>query len=126
MKFHIFVEGQDGGGVSESHLNKRSLPNIVVAALVTWRLTFHFGFLPRTHVRSHAVALNKRSLVLRLIESQDVLMSATKLLKPAPVFLQVEGAANENLVVDGGDISKAGTPVVFKNGATEKSVKWRS
>ena len=63
--------------------------------------------------------------VLRFIESQDVLMSATKLLKPAKVFLQVEGAANENLTLDGGDISMATTPVAFKNGASEKSVKLR-
>lgn len=63
--------------------------------------------------------------VLRFIESQDVLMSATKLLKPSPVFLQVEGTAGENIVLDGGDYSKAATPVAFKNGASEKSVKRR-
>ena len=63
--------------------------------------------------------------VLRFIESQDVLLSATKLLKPASIFLQVEGAANENITLDGGDISKAATPLVFKNGALEKSVKLR-
>lgn len=63
--------------------------------------------------------------VLRFIESQDVLMSATRLLKPASVFLQVEGAANENITIDGGDLSKATTPVAFKNDAAEKSVKLR-
>ena len=63
--------------------------------------------------------------VLRLIASQDVLMSATKLLKPASVFLQVEGAENENITVDGGDISRAALPLAFKNGASEKSVKLR-
>ena len=63
--------------------------------------------------------------VLRFIESQDVLMSATKLLKPASVFLQVEGAANDGIVLDGGDISKAATPLAFKNGALEKSVRLR-
>jgi hypothetical protein len=64
--------------------------------------------------------------VLRFIQSQDVLMSATKLLKPAPIFLQVEGAANEGITIDGGDISKAAIPVAFKNGAAEKSVKLRT
>ena len=63
--------------------------------------------------------------VLRFIESQDVMMSATKLLKPAPIFLQVEGVANEGITIDGGDISKAAKPLVFKNGALEKSVKLR-
>ena len=63
--------------------------------------------------------------VLRFIESQDVLMSATKLLKPAAVFLQAEGAANESITIVGGAISKAAARVVFKNGAAEKSVKLR-
>jgi hypothetical protein len=62
---------------------------------------------------------------LRFIESQDVLLSATKLLKPASIFLQVEGAANENITLDGGDISKAAKPLEFKNGASEKSMKLR-
>lgn len=68
---------------------------------------------------------NGAESVLRFIDSQDVLMSATKLLKPAPIFLQVEGAANENITLDGGDISKAAKPVTFSNGADEKTVKLR-
>jgi hypothetical protein len=47
------------------------------------------------------------------------------LLKPAAIFLQVEGAANAAITLDGGDISKAAAPVAFKNGATENSVKLR-
>jgi len=62
---------------------------------------------------------------LRFIDSQDVLMSATRLLKPAAIFLQVEGAMNAGITIDGGDISKAAMPVTFKNGATEKCVKLR-
>ena len=64
--------------------------------------------------------------VLRFIESQDVLLSATKLLKPASIFLQVEGAANAGITLDGGDISKAAAPLAFKNGASEKAVKLRA
>jgi hypothetical protein len=63
--------------------------------------------------------------VLRVIDSQDVFLGAARLLKPAAVFLQVEGAANAAITLDGGDISKAATPVAFKNGATENSVKLR-
>ena len=63
--------------------------------------------------------------VLRFIESQDVLLSATKLLRPAKAFLQVEGAANENIVLDGGDVSKAARPLAVQNGASEKAVKLR-
>ena len=63
---------------------------------------------------------------LRFIDSQDVLLTAARLLKPAPVFLQVEGAENENITIDGGDLSKAEKPLAFKNGGLEKSVKLRA
>ena len=63
--------------------------------------------------------------VLRFIESQDVYMSATRLLTPASVFLQVEGK-NENITLDGGDLSKAATPVAQKYGAGRKDVKLRA
>ena len=64
--------------------------------------------------------------VLRFTAVQDVLLSATRLLKPAAVFLQVEGMANGGITLDGGDISKAATPLIFKDGAEAKSVKWRA
>jgi polygalacturonase len=64
--------------------------------------------------------------VLRFIESKDVLLSAARLLKPAPIFLQVEGPTNEGITLDGGDLSKAAAPVAFKNGAVDNSVKVRS
>jgi hypothetical protein len=69
---------------------------------------------------------NNSESALRIIDSQDILLSASRLLKPAPVFLQVEGADNRNIVVDGGDISKAAAPLVFKNGGTESSTKLRA
>jgi Glycosyl hydrolases family 28 len=62
---------------------------------------------------------------LRFIESQDVLMSATRLLTPASVFLQVEGADAANIIIDGGDLSKADKLLAFKNGGMESSVKLR-
>lgn len=62
---------------------------------------------------------------LRVINSQDALLTAARLLTPAAVFLQAEGSASANISVDGGDISKAAVPVTFLNGATEKSVKLR-
>jgi hypothetical protein len=63
---------------------------------------------------------------LRFIDTRDTLLSATRLLKSAAVFLQVEGGANEGIIIDGGDISKAAVPLTFKNGASEKSVKLRA
>jgi len=62
--------------------------------------------------------------VLRFIQSRDVLMSATRLLTRASVFLQVEGSGNQNIAVDGGDFSKADRVVVYKDGAVEGAVKW--
>jgi hypothetical protein len=63
---------------------------------------------------------------LRFIGLQDVLLSAMRLLKPAAIFLQVEGTDNGNITIDGGDISKAATLLAFKNGASENSVKLRA
>ncbi|HUE36145.1 MAG TPA: glycosyl hydrolase family 28 protein, partial [Candidatus Acidoferrum sp.] len=67
----------------------------------------------------------KAESVLRVIESQDVLMTAPRLLTPANVFLQVEGK-NENITIDGGDLTKAATTVAHKYGAGRKDVKVRS
>jgi hypothetical protein len=63
--------------------------------------------------------------VLRFIDSQDALLSATRVLTPAKVFLQIEGAENGSITVDGGDISKAATPVAFKDGAKGRAVRLR-
>jgi hypothetical protein len=63
---------------------------------------------------------------IRLINSQDVLFTATRLLSPAKTFLQVEGAASENITVNGGDFRKAGNPLAFENGANKNSVLFHS
>ncbi|HTD22878.1 MAG TPA: glycosyl hydrolase family 28 protein [Terriglobales bacterium] len=63
--------------------------------------------------------------LLRFIETRDVLLSAARALTPAAVFLQVEGADSQGITVDGGDLSKAATPVAFKADAPQKAVKLR-
>jgi hypothetical protein len=63
--------------------------------------------------------------VLRFIDVHDVLVSAPRVLGPTAPFLRIEGNANERIVLDGGDISQAATPVVLKSGATEKSIRLR-
>jgi hypothetical protein len=63
--------------------------------------------------------------VLRFIDSKDVLLTATRLLTSAATFLQVEGAANERITIDGGDLSKAHTPLVLKDPANANRVKVR-
>ncbi|HLX71115.1 MAG TPA: glycosyl hydrolase family 28 protein [Verrucomicrobiae bacterium] len=63
--------------------------------------------------------------LLRFIDSRDVLLSASRLLAPTPVFLQVEGGDSSGITIDGGDLSKAGSPFAFKAGGEERSVKYR-
>ena len=62
---------------------------------------------------------------LRFIESTETLLTAARLLTPAPVFLRVEGSGSDSITVDGGDFTKAQTPLAFADGADEKSVKLR-
>lgn len=64
--------------------------------------------------------------LLCFIESRDVLLTAGRALTPAAVFLQVEGAASQGITIDGGDLSKAATPISFKAAAPPNSVKLRS
>lgn len=67
---------------------------------------------------------NAESL-LRFTSAKDVLMTACRVTAPVAVFLQVEGLGNENIKIDGGDLSKAVTSLAFRNGASEQSVKLR-
>lgn len=69
---------------------------------------------------------DKAESVLRLIETRDTLLDSPRVLTPAAVFLQIEGAGSENIIVDGGDLSKTAAPLACKNGATEKAVKLRT
>lgn len=64
--------------------------------------------------------------VLRFINSKQVLLTAARLLTPSSTFLQLEGEANDGIIVEGGDLSRAASTVVFKDGATEKSVRLRN
>lgn len=64
--------------------------------------------------------------VLRFINSKDVLLTAARMLAPAPVFLRVEGNASEGILVDGGDLRKAGRPLELAAGAADNAVKLRT
>ena len=64
--------------------------------------------------------------VVRFIDAQDVLLSATRLIGSAAVFLQTEGAHSRGITLDGGDVSKAAAPLAFKNQAESKAVKLHS
>ena len=62
---------------------------------------------------------------LRCINSKQILLTASRLLSPAAVFLQLEGTENENIKIDGGDLSRAAAALAYKNGATKKVVQLR-
>jgi hypothetical protein len=62
---------------------------------------------------------------LRCINSKRILLTAPRLLSSAAVFLQLEGAENENIKIDGGDVSKAAAVLAYKNGASKKAVQLR-
>jgi hypothetical protein len=62
---------------------------------------------------------------LRFTASKQVLLTAPRVLAQASTFLQLEGTANDRIIVDGGDISSATTVLSFKDGATSSAVKLR-
>lgn len=64
--------------------------------------------------------------LLRVVNSKDVLFSAIRVLTPAKVFLQVEGAGSENIIVEGGDLKKAGQILAFENGAGKHAVSYKA
>lgn len=63
--------------------------------------------------------------LLRFTDTQDVLVTAPRVLAPAAVFLQVEGAATANVTVDGGDLTKAARSWVAAKGADPSAIRVR-
>jgi len=63
---------------------------------------------------------------VRMVDTKQTLISAARLLTPANVFLRVEGAGSENIIVDGGDLTKAEKPTSVGDGASEQAVKVRA
>jgi len=63
--------------------------------------------------------------VLRLIDSKYILVTAARVLTPSSTFMLLEGAGNEGIIIDGGDLAKAASPIAFGAGAAETAVKLR-
>src|SRR6266850_2462226 len=63
--------------------------------------------------------------LLRFNDTREVLLTASRVLTPAAVFLKLEGVANDGITIDGGVLSKASKPLAFSRGATERAVKLR-
>jgi hypothetical protein len=64
--------------------------------------------------------------VLRFIDSKDVLLTAPRLLGSAATYLQVEGANNEDIVVDGGSVTKAKRMLLVKDQSNTGAVRVRA
>jgi len=62
---------------------------------------------------------------VRFIDVKQVLITAARLLAPAKAFLQLEGSGNAEIIVDGGDLSRAQMPLAFRDGADKTAVKLR-
>jgi hypothetical protein len=60
-----------------------------------------------------------------VVYCQDKLVATASVLMQAGAFLQSEGDANRGITVDGGDLSKAAEPVVFRGGAKKDAVRVR-
>ena len=56
------------------------------------------------------------------IDTREILLSACRVLQSASVFLQVEGTQSDDIMIDGGDLRKATSPLAFQNGADKKAV----
>jgi hypothetical protein len=67
----------------------------------------------------------KAESLLRVIDSKQALLTATRVLTPAAVFMRVEGANSDRIIIDGGDLTNAATPVSYADGAKESAVKLR-
>jgi hypothetical protein len=63
--------------------------------------------------------------VVRFVESRDILLTGSRVLTPAAVFLQVEGASSGGITIDGGDVSKAEMTVAVAAGAGKDAVRVR-
>jgi hypothetical protein len=72
-----------------------------------------------------AMGNKEAKATLRFVETQDVLITAPRLLTPGAVFLRVEGDGSHGVTIDGGDITKATTAVAFGSGAGGESVRVR-
>ncbi|HLJ46909.1 MAG TPA: glycosyl hydrolase family 28 protein [Bryobacteraceae bacterium] len=61
--------------------------------------------------------------LIRCVEAQDLLFTASRVLTPARAFLRVEGPTSRDITVDGGDISRAETPVSYAGNANSEAVR---
>ncbi|NML21754.1 glycoside hydrolase [Pseudoflavitalea sp. G-6-1-2] len=59
---------------------------------------------------------------LRFINCKEIFLSSPRLLNPAKVFLQLEGNANEGILLQNGDLRKATQQITYTRGADKKAI----
>lgn len=64
--------------------------------------------------------------VVRMRNTRDVLMTASRVLSQASAFIELVGPSNAGIILEGGDISKVGNPVLLSGGASSKSIVVRT
>ena len=70
---------------------------------------------PARNIGGEVSLLTRGTHDIRYDEVHDeILLTAPRLLSSAAVFLQIEGTENENIKIDGGDVSKAATTLARK------------
>ncbi|HLH37121.1 MAG TPA: glycosyl hydrolase family 28 protein [Alloacidobacterium sp.] len=69
---------------------------------------------------------SKAESVLRFIDTEQALVTAPRLLGTAATFLRLEGAGSKEILVNGGDISRAQQALAFQNGAEKEAVTVRA
>ena len=68
-----------------------------------------FDHIEDASVNGLAAHGNPQTPVVRCVDSRQILLTASRVLTPARVFLQAEGASPD-IIIDGGDLSKAKAP----------------
>jgi len=69
-------------------------------------------------------SMNAESL-LRVVNSKDLLFTAIRVLTPCKALLSLEGALNDGIAIDGGDLRKAKKQAIYRDGAQQKTLKLR-
>jgi hypothetical protein len=60
---------------------------------------------------------------IRVIDGKDILIEGPRLIGSGGAFLDAEGAATHGVILEGGDLSQAASPVAFASGAAKDAVK---
>jgi len=94
---------------------------------VDWRPAINFVEVEDVSLNNVALQANAQAeCLIRCAGSRQMLLSAVRVLTTASTFLQLEGPANEGIIIEGGDLTKVATLVDYRKGAQAGSVKLRN